>query len=577
MRRGHCIGRALFPLLAIASMCSCGRAPNDARAADTSARSISKSGVQQLSFDGRAKLEAYLDAALLPDLQYPDFENCRTEAREFYESAGGTLSWIVDSRPSRQAVGVIKVLQNADGEGLNPIDYDGPRWAARLGVIDAGRASESEYVRFDLAITISAMRYVSDLHRGRVNPRELHFDLDIENKNFDLSGFLREKLVNADDAEAAMKTVEPPFPTYRRTVEALRTYMKLASEPGAGFLPVPPKSVKPGDSYGEVAHLRRLLHRVGDFPDIGAANVADSAYEGPLVAAVKRFQQRHGLEPNGILDLQTFKQLNTPLSDRVLQLTLTLERWRWLPHQFARPPIVVNIPEFRLYAANEEYGEAFSMKVVVGRSYKHQTPVFAAEVKSLIFRPYWNVPLDIERSELLPELRRDPNYLQKHGYEVVNAQDTVVSDDAVGAQVEKQLYSGKLAIRQRPGSDNALGLVKFDMPNPYDIYMHGTPATQLFSRSRRDFSHGCIRLEDPVVLAAWALRDQPEWNTERIIAAMNGDKTLRASLTRAIPVLILYGTAIVTEEGEIHFYNDIYGHDATLERALAKGYPYSAQ
>jgi murein L,D-transpeptidase YcbB/YkuD len=159
----------------------------------------------------------------------------------------------------------------------------------------------------------------------------------------------------------------------------------------------------------------------------------------------------------------------------------------------------------------------------------------------------------------------------------VNAQDTVVSDDAVGAQVEKQLYSGKLAIRQRPGSDNALGLVKFDMPNPYDIYMHGTPATQLFSRSRRDFSHGCIRLEDPVALAAWALRDQPEWNTERIIAAMNGDKTLRASLTRAIPVLILYGTAIVTEEGEIHFYNDIYGHDATLERALAKGYPYSAQ
>ena len=141
--------------------------------------------------------------------------------------------------------------------------------------------------------------------------------------------------------------------------------------------------------------------------------------------------------------------------------------------------------------------------------------------------------------------------------------------------MKKQLYSGKLAIRQRPGQDNSLGLVKFDMPNVYDVYMHGTPATQLFSRSRRDFSHGCIRVEDPVALAAWVLRDKPEWDTDHILGAMNGDKTFRVSLTRPIPVLILYGTAIVTEDGEIHFFDDIYGHDAALEQALAKGYPYS--
>jgi murein L,D-transpeptidase YcbB/YkuD len=143
--------------------------------------------------------------------------------------------------------------------------------------------------------------------------------------------------------------------------------------------------------------------------------------------------------------------------------------------------------------------------------------------------------------------------------------------------MERQLYAGKLGIRQRPGAQNSLGLVKFDMPNPFDVYMHGTPAKQLFSRSRRDFSHGCIRLEDPVALAEWLLRDQPEWDAGHIVAAMNGDQTFRVNLSKPVPVLILYGTAVVTEQGEVHFYDDIYGHDATLERALAGGFPYSMQ
>jgi murein L,D-transpeptidase YcbB/YkuD len=217
------------------------------------------------------------------------------------------------------------------------------------------------------------------------------------------------------------------------------------------------------------------------------------------------------------------------------------------------------------------------MKVVVGRSYKHQTPVFASEVKAVMFRPYWTVPLDIEREELLPELRKNPSYLQKHAYEVVDSGGAVITDDGVSEAVRKQIYSGKFAIRQRPGNENSLGLLKFDMPNVYDVYMHGTPARQLFSRSRRDFSHGCIRVEDPVALAAWVLRDKLEWDSEHILAAMNGDTTFRVSLSKPIPVLILYGTAIVTEGGEIHFYADIYGHDATLEQVLAKGYPYSIQ
>jgi L,D-transpeptidase YcbB len=320
-----------------------------------------------------------------------------------------------------------------------------------------------------------------------------------------------------------------------------------------------------------------VIRLLGDMPRTGLAITPDLSFRAPLVPAVKHFQQRHGLEPNGILDTHTFEELNTPLSRRVLQIKLTLERWRWLPHEFDRPPIVVNIPEFRLYAVNEDNRPAFSMKVVVGRSYKHQTPVFATELKSVIFRPYWDVPLSIQRKELIPELRKNPGYLRNHSFEVVTPQGQIVSEDVTSEEMEKQLYSGRLAMRQRPGPSNSLGLVKFDMPNVYDVYMHGTPATALFSRSRRDFSHGCIRVEDPVALAAWVLRDKPTWDTEHILGAMNGSQTTRVTLTKPIPVLILYGTAIVTDEGEVDFFDDIYDLDGVLAQALAKGYPYSTK
>jgi murein L,D-transpeptidase YcbB/YkuD len=561
-RRG--IGRALSLFILIAMI---------------SGGSVNSARPQGLSSQGKAVLENYLANAQLPDLLYPNFQNDRAEAKEFYESAD-SLPWVAGGRPSPQARSLVRVFQLADNEGLNPVDYDGPRWESRLASIDSGHAPESELVRFDLAVTICAMRYVSHLHRGRVNPREFHFDLDIVNKKIDLPEFLHVKVAGAEDVDAAMRTAEPPFPAYRRTVEALGAYRKLASTDDGELLPVPPKPVKVGSAYGGLPRLARLLTLLGDTPGTtatkAAADTPGKIYKGSLVTAVKHFQQRHGFDPTGIIDTQTFKELNTPLSQRLSQLQLTLERWRWLPHEFERPPIVVNIPEFRLYAANEEYRPTFSMKVVVGRSYKHQTPVFASELKSVIFRPYWNVPLDIQRKELLPELRKDPDYLEKHSYEVVDSAGNVVSKAAISEAIKKQLYSGKLAIRQRPGNDNSLGLVKFDLPNVYDVYMHGTPATQLFTRSRRDFSHGCIRVEDPVALAAWVLRDQPEWDRDHILAAMNGDETLRVNLTKPIPVLILYGTAIVTESGEVHFFDDIYGHDAALAQAVAKGFPYAA-
>jgi L,D-transpeptidase YcbB len=215
------------------------------------------------------------------------------------------------------------------------------------------------------------------------------------------------------------------------------------------------------------------------------------------------------------------------------------------------------------------------MRVVVGKAFpEHQTPMFQDQMEYLIFRPYWNVPLAITRTELIPEIRKTPGYLERHGFEVVNRRGQVMAANVTDNAVLAKLRSGEFEIRQKPGPGNSLGLIKFVFPNNYDVYLHGTPERALFSRSRRAFSHGCIRIEDPSTLAAWVLRDDPGWTNARIQSAMNVSDPMRVNLPKAIPVLVLYGTAIVEENGEVRFFEDLYGQDAKLERALATGYPY---
>src|SRR5271168_513127 len=210
-----------------------------------------------------------------------------------------------------------------------------------------------------------------------------------------------------------------------------------------------------------------------------------------------------------------------------------------------------------------------TMPVVVGKAYRKQTPVFTGNMQYVIFRPYWNVPPSIQQAELVPKLRADRGYLASHGFEVVDG-DEVVTDGAVSDEVFDELREGRLSIRQKPGPKNALGLVKFIFPNSYDVYLHSTPSPELFSRARRDFSHGCIRVQDPAALAAWVLRDMPGWDADKVRAVMNGDETVQVDLDHPIPVLILYSTAVVEPDGQVHFFDDIYGYDKALEKALAE-------
>jgi L,D-transpeptidase YcbB len=337
---------------------------------------------------------------------------------------------------------------------------------------------------------------------------------------------------------------------------------------------MPAKSVRPNDNYTALPTLAARLRLLGDWPNATPLPSAPGPYAGLAVAAVKHFQRRHGLTPDGILGKGTIMAINVPLSQRVTQLELALERYRWIPPSFAQPPIVVNIPEFRLRTMRSQAGWFLSMNVVVGEAYKNQTPVFTGAMKYVVFRPYWEVPFSIQMKELVPKAERDPDYLAANNYQVIDSHQQVILDGRVTDAILDQLRAGTLFIRQKPGPKNALGLVKFIFPNSYNVYLHSTPAQNLFGRARRDFSHGCIRVADPAALAAWVLRDKPGWNEDQIKAAMNGDQTLVVNLDHPIPVLILYSTAVVEPDGEVHFFDDIYGYDRDLEQALAVGFPY---
>jgi murein L,D-transpeptidase YcbB/YkuD len=495
----------------------------------------------------------------------------------FYEPAAYTLAWIRDGEPTSQAVAITDALRDAAQKGLNSEDYDGSRWADRVARLRLKNVqpSENELVRFDLALTVSVMRYISNVRIGRVNPKVFCFDYDVDQKKCNLAELVRLDLVYSKDVRAALDQMEPPFEAYRRTERALQRYLALARQDDGELLPATKKPVEPGDHYPGVPRLARLLGLVGDLP--AEASVARDAqvYQDALPDAVKRFQERHGLDPDGRIGATTLKQLNTPLIQRVRQLQLTLERWRWTPDSFSRPPIIINIPEFRLRALNDRYEAQLEMKVIVGGAYRRQTPVFTNDMTHVIFRPYWNVPLSIQRGELVPKLTKDPAYLGRESYQVVDSHGGVVAWGSVTDEILGQLRAGKLAMRQTPGTKNALGHIKFMFPNEYNVYLHDTPTRALFSKSRRDFSHGCIRVEKPDELAAWVLRDKPEWTMDRIHAAEQGTKSLQVNLDKPIPVLIVYGTAVARASGEVCFFNDIYGHDASLQDALDRGYPYS--
>jgi murein L,D-transpeptidase YcbB/YkuD len=323
-----------------------------------------------------------------------------------------------------------------------------------------------------------------------------------------------------------------------------------------------------------VVRLGWFLKTIGDIPAGVQLNPTATIYDGALVEGVKHYQDRHGETPTGNLDPRTINELNTPPAVRIRQIKLTLERWRWLPHSFPQPPVVVNLPEYRVRAMNPDGTVALYKNVIIGKAYGHKSPIFEKEIQHVVFRPYWEVTPSIQRNEIVPHIQKDPTYIAKHNFEVVTPKGEVVTDNQVSPEVLEGIRSLHLMVRQKPGATNSLGLVKIIFPNPDNVYLHGTDAPELFSQDIRDFSHGCIRVEQPEDLVAWVLRNNPGWDLERVKATMNGEKNnLQVNLVARIPVLIVYGSATVNEENQIRFFDDIYGYDADLDKALAKEHP----
>jgi L,D-transpeptidase YcbB len=510
----------------------------------------------------------------LEGMRWPNFSDYRRSLQEFYEPTLYAAAWVQGAQPVPQALALIERFRDAAKKGLDPEDYDASRWDERIRAL-RGPSSGPDAARFDVALTVCAMRYVSDLRIGRVNPTHFDFGLSVVQKKYDLAQFLRDQIVTTPDLQAVLDRVEPPFAGYRRTEQALAHYMELVGSDDGEKLPAITKPIDRGQSYAGVPRLARFLHLVGDLPPNFTFAGDNQIYNEPLVDAVKRFQRRHGLDADGRLGPATIKQLNLPLQQRVLQLQLTLERWRWLPAEFPSPPIIVNIPDFRLRALDESNKVTMDMRVVVGKAMRTQTPVFTREMTYVVLRPYWNVPPSILRSEIVPAIQRDRGYISRKNYEVTTNDGKPVTSGEISDEVLAQLRRGKLAVRQKPGPRNALGLVKLIFPNEYNVYLHSTPSPDLFSRSRRDFSHGCIRVEKPAELAAWVLRNNPVWTLEKVQQGMqSGKDNVAVSLVKRVPVFVVYGTVLAYENGEVHFSDDIYGHDARLAAALAKGYPY---
>ena len=532
-------------------------------------------------------LKPIVQAKQITVMHWPNFADYEPMVQQFYDDRNYEVAWVEDNgTPSKQATAFIQAFKDANKKGLNPEDYDASLWDGRVKKL-AGK-NDDDVATFDAAMTVSVMRFISDLRIGRVNPTHFNFDINTDDKRYDLPTFVSDNAVDAVDVATLIREVEPDNEQYRKLEDALQGYLAqlnppppppapvvVPAAPGAPAkaekkLPVVFNSIKVGGTYIAANDLAQRLEADGDLPAGASAQWTPGttgAYNAQLAAGVKQYQTKRHLPGNGDLTLITIVSLNhqkpgartsatavaavpaPPPVDPNLKVEIqkiddSLERWRWLPNEYINAPLMVNLPEFVLRGYNPDHSLDFTMKVVVGKVVgEHQTPVFTHEMKYVIFRPFWNVPISIIKKELTPHIQKSGvGYLAAHNFETVDSHGDHV--DATAAEIER----GGVVVRQKPGPKNSLGLVKFMFPNEYNIYLHSTPEPLLFDRSRRDFSHGCIRVQKPADLAVWVLNrgNAPpgDWDMEKVTDAMqNGPDNHTVSLRNEIPIVIFYLTA----------------------------------
>jgi L,D-transpeptidase YcbB len=511
--------------------------------------------------------------------------HARAPLASFYERRGYLPVWTAGGalRPAT----LVEALRAAEREGLAPEQYHLQAIVSRLvaGSLDARAAVELE-----LLTTDALLLYAAHLRSGRVDPTTLRTEPAALRREADLVGWL-EGVVGGRDLAGAMGALLPSHPGYWGLRWALARYRALEEEGGWPEIPAG-EVLDPGGDDPRVPDLRRRLTATGDLQESGVAvheeapvhpgapgrgggsdaldeDDRSALYDDSLVAAVRRFQKRHGLDADGRVGERTIAALNVPAAQRVRQIELNLERWRWLPRDLGERYLLVNIPSFEL-ALVERERVLERMKVIVGRFYR-RTPVFSDQVRYIVLNPRWDVPQSIALHDKLPAIRRDPTYLARMGMRVLSGWgDSEVEVDPATVDWEA-LGPGNIPyhLRQDPGPLNALGRVKFMFPNEFNVYLHDTPERELFARTDRDFSSGCIRAERALDLAVALL--EPDGVTREQIEALlaTGRETTRV-LGTPVPVHVLYWTAFVEADGTVSFRRDLYQRDVALEAALAR-------
>lgn len=486
----------------------------------------------------------------------------------FYRSRSFRPAWSDAKDPSPLADDLVAELRQADTHGLKPENYHLERIEAILAETRTGEPQPKALAELDLLLTDAWLLYASHLLAGHVNPVTLGAEWHIKRPEADLAKLLRTAL-EAGDIAASLNALLPAGPGYGMLRDALGQYRNLAARGGWPAIPDGP-ALKAGDSDPRVTDLRARLIATGE---LDPALAEGEEFDDEVEQAVIRFQQRHGLARDGTVGPKTLAALNVTAQERVKQIVVNLERLRWLPTELGSRHIVVNVANFGLEVV-EEGQPVLSMRAIVGRTYR-QTPSFTARLNHLIFSPYWHIPHSIAVKDLLPKIQKDRRFLARQKIRVFRGSTQIDPNTVNWRDLSEANFPYRL--RQDPGPLNSLGRVKFMLPNRFNVYIHDTPSRELFDRSVRDFSSGCIRIDMPVELAEYLLADDPSWTSEKILAAMELPRETLVRLRRPIPVYFLYATAWVDAEGTLQFREDLYGRDGLVAAALEAPPPGAAR
>lgn len=493
-------------------------------------RSITSTNSFSELFMDSAALEKFIGAKKMHD-------SMANRLRSFYNSRNYQYAWFFNDGLAPYA-GTFRQMQN------DYISYSGDSVLnnpALQQLIDSFSnkqdrfTADSTVLQTELGLTWQFFRYASRAYQGRRSIDMKDLGWYIPRKRINVVSLLDSMIRSKKD----LSQLEPVNRQYNLLKDHLLKYYAIEKQGGWQPIPVPKKNYTAGDSSQIIVAIKKRLQLTGDLSGAGTTPV----YDDSLQAAVKNFQRRYGISDNGVINKNLVNEMNRPVEERIRQLLVNMERIRWVPVQPSTDFLLVNIPGFRLHVY-EKGNYAWSMNVVVG-SEAHNTVIFTSALQYVVFSPYWNVPNSIYKKEVLPAMQRNKNYLARHNMEKVGN-----------------------GVRQKPGPNNSLGLVKFLFPNSYHIYLHDTPAKSLFNEDARAFSHGCIRLAQAKKLAEWLLRKDSSWNTQSITKAMNAGREKYVTLKEKVPVFIGYFTAWVDREGKLNFRNDIYGHDKKLAAHL---------